>query len=64
MRCSACRRQMRKPVLELAGAKFGPVCARKVLIAAGKLAPRKPRETETEVVRDTRTPDMFEGVAS
>lgn len=59
MRCSACHRQMQKPTLVLAGARFGPVCARKVLIEAGKLAPRQPRATETAVHRDDRTTDMF-----
>ena len=53
---------MRKPALVLAGARFGPICARKVLVEAGKLVPRQPRETETAVHRDDRTPDLFEGV--
>lgn len=62
MRCSACRRQMRKPALVFAGLSLGPTCARKVLEEAGKLPDRKPRATEA-VVRDELTADLFEGVA-
>lgn len=60
MRCSACHRQMAKPALVLAGAKFGSVCARKVLVEAGKLAPRQ--RAQEVVHRDDRTADMFEVV--
>jgi hypothetical protein len=44
---------------------FGPVCAQKVLEAAGQIAPRRQRETPIvdgryAVVRDTSTRDLFE----
>jgi len=57
---------MLKPTLELAGLKFGPVCARKVLVETGRLAPRKPRAVggDSHAVRDTRTVDMFAEAAA
>lgn len=62
MRCAACHRSMRKPALVFAGLSLGPVCARKVLVEAGKLAPRQ--RAQEVVHRDDRTADMFAGVAA
>lgn len=64
MRCSSCGRHISKPALELAGAKFGPVCAQKVLQAAGQLAYRRassaPSFDPNAVHRDPCTRDLFE----
>lgn len=65
MKCSACHRPITKPALTLAGMVFGPVCAQKVLEAAGQVAPRRQRETpiherQSSVQRDELTRDLFE----
>lgn len=64
MKCSACHRSINKPALTLAGMVFGPVCAQKVLEAAGQIAPRRdsraPSFDPTTVHRDNQTRDLFE----
>lgn len=61
MKCSSCHRPILRPALELGGATYGPVCARKVLVAAGRMAPPKKRAPVDPAHRDDRTVDMFEG---
>lgn len=69
MKCSACHRRIRQPALTLAGMVFGPVCAQKVLVAAGQIEPRRERETPihdrpSTAQRDSLTRDLFEGVCA
>ena len=69
MKCAACHRPIAKPALVLAGMPFGPVCAQKVLAAAGqKFAERaQPRGTDHQpstAQRDELTRDLFAEVAS
>lgn len=67
MRCARCGRLILHPV-DIAGAKFGPVCAQKVLVAAGRIAPREKRtpihDHPSTAQRDEHTRDLFEGVSA
>ena len=58
-RCARCGRVTLLPAVVIGSQPFGPVCARK----AG-LIERKRRRRASEVERDTRTRDLFEGVAA
>lgn len=69
MKCSACHRRINQPALTLAGMVFGPVCAQKVLVAAGRIAPRQERRAPihdhpSTAQRDELTRDLFEGVSA
>lgn len=61
MKCSTCHRPILRPTLELGGKTFGPVCARKALVEAGVLQPRKARGHVETAQKDDKTVDMFEG---
>ena len=56
-RCARCERFTFSPAIVIGGQPFGPVCARK----AGLIEPKR-RRRASEVERDTRTKDLFEGV--
>lgn len=54
MNCAICGRRLLKPALSIGRMNVGPVCARK----ANLLQPKE-RQPHTDVVRDTRTRDLF-----
>lgn len=56
-RCASCGRPIFNPTVLIGRAAFGPVCAKK----AGLLEPKR-RKLRPEVVADTLTADLFEGV--
>ncbi len=68
MKCSACHRPIKDNSPSLAGAPFGPVCFLRALAAAGHAAQvrnaRQQRASHTDVVRDTKTADLFDGAAA
>lgn len=56
-RCARCKRFTFSPAVVIGNQPFGRVCARK----AGLIEPKR-RRRASEVERDTRTKDLFEGV--
>ena len=56
-RCARCNRVTLLPAVVIGAQPFGRVCARK----AGLIEPKRRRRV-SEVERDTRTKDLFEGV--
>ena len=58
-RCARCKRVTLLPAVVFGAQPFGPVCARK----AGLIEPKR-RRRASEAERDTRTRDLFEGVAA
>ena len=56
-RCARCGRVTFLPAVVIGTQPFGRVCARK----AGLIEPKR-RRRASEVERDTRTRDLFEGV--
>lgn len=56
-RCARCGRVTFLPAVVIGNQPFGRVCARK----AGLIEPKRRRRV-SEVERDTRTRDLFEGV--
>lgn len=56
-RCARCKRFTFSPAVVIGDRVFGPVCARK----AGLIEPKR-RRRASEVERDTRTRDLFDGV--
>ena len=58
-RCARCGRVTFLPAVVIGTQPFGRVCARKA-----RLLEPKRRRRASEVERDTRTRDLFEGVAA
>lgn len=54
MKCAICGRRLLNPALSIGRMNVGPKCARR----AGLIQP-KSRQPHTDVVRDTRTLDLF-----
>lgn len=60
MKCAVCGRPLVRATVEVGQMKLGRVCA----VRVGLLQPRVPRAGERQVVvRDTKTADLFEGLA-
>jgi hypothetical protein len=53
--CARCNRRLNGAFTKYLGQPFGPVCAKKMA-----LTPEK-KDRAAKVVRDTQTPDLFEG---
>ena len=59
-RCARCGRVTFLPAVVIGTQPFGPVCARK----AGLIEPKRRIRRASEAERDSRTRDLFDGVAT